>query len=190
MQSCHRMRLWWQPRPASTLTVALALPVSSPYPTRASSARSPLRPPSSPLLLQKEATGEGQHIELPLYDAMFGAMGAQAVILPEGADDARPHPVVARFYECSDGRWVNINAGYPRALIPMVTAFGHPEWADTLLDIDSLLSHPEDRQLWINTLEDMWRSRPALEWEADHGRSWSALHDVSHGRRVVGVRAV
>ncbi len=116
-------------------------------------------------LLQKEATGEGQHIELPLYDAMFGAMGAQAVILPEGADDARPHPVVARFYECSDGRWVNINAGYPRALVPMVTAFGHPEWADALLDIDSLLSHPEDRQLWINTLEDMWHSRPALEWE-------------------------
>ena len=116
-------------------------------------------------LLHREATGEGQRIELPLYDAMFGAMGAQAVILPEGADDARPHPVVARFYECSDGRWVNINAGYPRALIPMVTAFGHPEWADPLLDIDSLLSHPEDRQLWINTLEDMWRGRPALEWE-------------------------
>ena len=116
-------------------------------------------------LLQKEVTGEGQHIELSLYDAMFGAMGAQAVILPEGADDARPHPVVARFYECSDGRWVNINAGYPRALIPMVTAFGHPEWADPLLDIDGLLEHPEDRQIWIDTLEDIWHSRPALEWE-------------------------
>ena len=116
-------------------------------------------------LLQKETTGEGQRIDLPLYDAMFGAMGAQAVILPEGADDARPHPVVARFYECSDGRWVNINAGYPRALIPMVTAFGHPEWADLLLDIDGLLEHPEDRKIWIDTLEDIWHSRPALEWE-------------------------
>ena len=116
-------------------------------------------------LFHRESTGEGQRIELPLYDAMFGAMGAQAVILPEGADDARPHPVVARFYECSDGRWVNINAGYPRALIPMVTAFGHPEWADLLLDIDGLLEHPEDRQIWIDTLEDIWYSRPALEWE-------------------------
>ena len=116
-------------------------------------------------LLYREATGEGQRIDLPLYNAMFGAMGAQAVVLPEGADDAAPHPVIARFYECSDGRWVNINAGYPRALIPMVRAFGHPEWADPLLDTDSLRAHPEDRQLWIDTLEEIWHSRPALEWE-------------------------
>ena len=116
-------------------------------------------------LLHREATGEGQRVDLPLYDAMFGAMGAQVVVLPEGADDARPHPAVARFYECSDGRWVNINAGYPRALIPMVGAFGHPEWAEPLLDTDSLLAHPEDRQLWIDTLESTWRSRTAIEWE-------------------------
>ena len=116
-------------------------------------------------LLHREATGEGQRIDLPLYDAMFGAMGSQVVVLPEGADDAKPHPVIARFYECADGRWVNINAGYPRALIPMVRAFGHPEWADALLDTESLLAHPEDRQLWIDTLEEVWRSRPALEWE-------------------------
>ena len=116
-------------------------------------------------LFYREATGEGQRIDLPLYNAMFGAMGAQAVILPEGADDASPHPVVARFYECADGRWVNINAGYPRALTPMARAFGHPEWADLLLDTDSLRAHPEDRQLWIDTLEEIWRSRSALEWE-------------------------
>ena len=116
-------------------------------------------------LIHREATGEGQRIDLPLYDAMFGAMGSQAVVLPEGADDASPHPVVARFYECSDGRWVNINAGYPRALIPMVRAFGHPEWAEPLLDTESLRAHPEDRQLWISALEEVWRERSALEWE-------------------------
>ena len=116
-------------------------------------------------LLRREATDEGQRIDLPLYDAMFGAMGAQAVILPEGADDASPHPVVARFYECADGRWVNINAGYPRALIPMVNAFGRPEWAEPLLDTVSLRARPEDRQLWIRALEEMWSSRTALQWE-------------------------
>lgn len=116
-------------------------------------------------LLHRKGTGEAQRIDLPLYDAMFGAMGAQAVILPEGADDTSPHPVVARFYQCADGRWVNINAGYPRALIPMVRAFGHPEWAEPLLDADSLRARPEDRQLWIGALEEMWLSRPALEWE-------------------------
>ena len=116
-------------------------------------------------LLHREATGEGQRIDLPLFDAMFGAMGAQVVVLPPDADDAKPHPAVARFYECSDGRWVNINAGYPRALIPMVQAFGHPEWAEPLLDTDSLRAHPEDRRLWIDALAAIWRSRPALEWE-------------------------
>ena len=116
-------------------------------------------------LLHREATGRGQRIDIPLYNSMFGAMGSQVVVLPEGADDAKPHPVVARFYECGDGRWVNINAGYPRALIPMVRAFGHPEWAEALLDTESLLAHPEDRRLWIDTLEEVWRARPALEWE-------------------------
>ena len=116
-------------------------------------------------LLYRDATGNGQRIDLPLYDAMFGAMGSQVVVLPDGADDASPHPVIARFYECGDGRWVNINAAYPRALIPMVRAFGHPEWADPLLDTQSLLSHPEDRQLWIATLEEIWSTRTALEWE-------------------------
>ena len=116
-------------------------------------------------LLHREATGEGQNISLPLYDAMFAAMGAQAVVLPEGADDASPHPAVARFYECSDGRWVNINAGYPRALVPMVQAFGHPEWAEPLLNTESLEIHPEDCKIWADTLEHTWRSRPALEWE-------------------------
>ena len=116
-------------------------------------------------LLHREATGVGQRIDMSLYDALFGAMGAQVVVLPEGADDASPHPVVARFYECSDGRWINLNAGYPRALIPMVRAFGHPEWADPLLDTESLLAHPEDRQLWIATLEEVWSTRTALEWE-------------------------
>jgi crotonobetainyl-CoA:carnitine CoA-transferase CaiB-like acyl-CoA transferase len=116
-------------------------------------------------LLHREATGRGQRIDLPLYNAMFGAMGSQVVVLPDRADEAKPHPVIARFYECGDGRWVNINAGYPRALIPMVRAFGHPEWAAPLLDTESLLAHTEDRQLWIDTLEEVWRARTALEWE-------------------------
>lgn len=119
-------------------------------------------------LLHRELSGEGQRVSVPLYDAMFGAMGSQIVRLPH--DDEPPfappsHPVIARFYQCKDGRWLNINAGYERALRPMVEAFGHPEWAEPLLDTRSLLAHPEDRQLWIDELERVWRMRSALEWE-------------------------
>ena len=118
-------------------------------------------------LLYREAAGEGQHISVPLYDAMFGAMGAHLVRLPGETSPyvQQSHPVIARFYECSDGRWLNINAGYPRALKPMVEAFGYPEWAAPLLDVESLRAHPEDRQLWIDRIARVWKRRPALEWE-------------------------
>lgn len=118
-------------------------------------------------LLAREATGRGQRVVLPLYDAMFGAMGAHLTRLPDapGLYAQAGHPVVARFYECADGRWINLNAGYARALEPMVAAFGHPDWAAALLDTDSLLAHPEERALWIETLTAVWKTRPALEWE-------------------------
>ena len=118
-------------------------------------------------LLHREATGEGQRISIPLHDAMFGAMGAHLVRLPGETSPyvQQSHPVIARFYECADGRWLNINAGYPRALKPMVEAFGYPEWAQPLLDTESLCAHPEDRQLWIDRIVRIWKSRPALEWE-------------------------
>ena len=118
-------------------------------------------------LLRREVSGKGQRVSVPLHDAMFGAMGAHLVRLPgETGAYAQPgHPVIARFYECADGRWVNINAGYPRALEPMVAAFGHPEWAAPLLDTDSLLAHPEDRRLWIEQIARVWKTRTALEWE-------------------------
>ncbi len=118
-------------------------------------------------LLHREISGKGQRVSAPLHDAMFGAMGAHLVRLPgETGAYAQPgHPVIARFYECADGRWVNINAGYPRALQPMVAAFGHPEWAKPLLDTESLLAHPEDRRLWIDQIARIWKTRTALEWE-------------------------
>ncbi len=118
-------------------------------------------------LLHREVSGTGQRITLPLYDAMFGAMGSHLVHLPGDPPVPSPpsHPAIARFYECADGRWLNINAGYRRALEPMVRAFGHPEWAEPLLDTESLLAHPEDRRLWIDTITAIWKTRPALEWE-------------------------
>ena len=119
-------------------------------------------------LFHREMTGQGQRVTVPLYDAMFVAMGTSLVKIPEPPLEFEPpsHPVIARFYECKDGRWVNINGGYARALRPMVEAFGHPEWADALLDVEFLTKHPEDRKLWIAELEPIWRKRTALEWES------------------------
>lgn len=119
-------------------------------------------------LFHREMTGEGQTVTVPLFDAMFQAMGSNLVKLPDSLKklDPAPHPVIARFYECKDGRWLNLNAGYSRALTPMVEAFGHPEWADQLLDIESLAKHPEDRKLWVEEIDQIWKQRSALEWES------------------------
>lgn len=111
-------------------------------------------------------TKEGQRVTVPLYDAMFAAMGAALVTRPEVSSDGNaPSPAIRRFYRCGDDRWVNINATYERAFRPMLEALGHPEWHGPLTD-RRLLDDEHQIRRWDEKVASAWTTKPAFEWEA------------------------
>ncbi len=100
----------------------------------------------------RERDGVGQRIEVPLFDATFGAIGARGLRI----HDRTPSPPGAaitrwtRQFECKDGRWVQFHAGNTR-FGAFLEAAGAAGWADAE-DI-------EDR------IVELFRSRTAQEWE-------------------------
>jgi crotonobetainyl-CoA:carnitine CoA-transferase CaiB-like acyl-CoA transferase len=116
-------------------------------------------------LFHRARTGEGQKVTVPLYDSMFTAMGASLVERPDvPSGPATLSPVIERFYLCKDGRWVNINAGFERALRPLLDAAGHPEWYGPLTD-PVLRDDAELRREWSGRFASVWKERTAVEWE-------------------------
>lgn len=117
-------------------------------------------------LFHRARTGEGQDVTVPLYDAMFTAMGSAVVRRPDvEAGPGAISPAIARFYRCQDGRWINLNATYERSLRPILDVLGHPDWFGPLTD-DRLRQNREERDEWAARFAEPWLERPALEWES------------------------
>ena len=117
-------------------------------------------------LYHRERTGAGQSVLVPLYDAMFTAMGSAVVSRPDVESGPRAtSPAIARFYRCADGRWINLNAMYERSLRPILDVLGHPEWYGPLTDA-RLFDNLEEMEEWAARFAEPWLERPALEWEA------------------------
>lgn len=116
-------------------------------------------------LFHRERAGAGQDVSIPLYDAMFTAMGSALVRRPDiPAAPAPLSPAIGRFYRCGDGRWINLNAGYERSLRPILDVLGHPNWYAPLTG-DRLRVNVEEREEWAARFAEPWLDRPALEWE-------------------------
>ena len=164
-------------------------------------------------LFHRSRNGEGQAVTVPLYDAMFTAMGSAIVRRPEvPSGSGAVSPAIKRFYRCQDGRWINLNATYERSLRPILDVLGHPEWYDPLTD-QRLLQNLEEREEWAARFAEPWLDRPAIEWEdlmaeagvpltmcrtlqewmaTDHAWSSGAIIDLEDGEfgpmRQVGVQ--
>ena len=122
-------------------------------------------------LFHRARTGRGQHVTVPLYDAMYTAMGSALVRRPDIPATPGPlSPAIGRFYRCADGRWVNINAGYERALRPLLEALGHPEWYAALTD-PGLRTDEVTRGEWEARFAEPWRG--GQPWSGR--RSWPGL---------------
>ena len=157
------------PRPVCTSTAVLTAPkapASSPCLTRACLPPWSQRQPLPPRCFTGRRTGEVQNVVVPIYDAMFTAMGSTIVSRPDiPAGPAPLSPAIGRFYRCADGRWINLNASYERSLRPLLDAMGHPEWYDALTD-DRLRQNVEEREEWAARFREPWLERAALEWES------------------------
>lgn len=110
----------------------------------------------------------GQRIEVPLYDAMFTAMGRHLVQFHDiDLPDTRSQPrlPMQRQYQCADGRWVQNHGNYERFVHQFLAAAGNPEWGPAeVADFGKPLD-VETADLWARRFEETFKQRTALKWE-------------------------
>jgi crotonobetainyl-CoA:carnitine CoA-transferase CaiB-like acyl-CoA transferase len=78
---------------------------------------------------------------------------------------AFPRRVMARQYQCADGRWVQHHGMFERFAQRFLEVAGHPEWTEEAV---SYWGKPVDREtldMWQERLEGIFRQRTAQEWE-------------------------
>ena len=119
-------------------------------------------------LCARDRTGKGQRVEVPLYDAMFTAMGRHLVKFHDLEDPNtrnQPRLPMQRQYQCSDGRWVQNHGNYQRFVHQFLEASGNPVWgADALADFGKPLDL-ETADMWVQRFEETFRQRTSLEWQ-------------------------
>src|SRR5262245_17373329 len=119
-------------------------------------------------LIARERDGLGQHLEIPLFDAMFLAFGASALLVNGAAAGGRPADPWSGTYQCRDGAMVLLNLATPRFVRRFLEATNTLQtWtAKGYLEPDRLL---HDSALWTqhkHELSTLLRTRTAEEWDA------------------------
>ncbi len=120
-------------------------------------------------LIARDRDGLGQQIEMPLFNALFEAGAAGAVI-------ERPGPFkyadfALAWYRCADGRYIALASAWFRHLEWFVRAAGCEAWIDEgLVDYDRMMKDPGAVAEVKARLIELFSQRPAREWE-DLGRA-------------------
>ena len=144
----------WTYRPSSTDSNNTH-PVYTPIPIASSYAAFISAVTIAMALISRISYGLGQHIEVPLFDAMFPVIGSRVITLHD-----QPPPKSragnagwTRTFKCSDGRWLQYHSGNLR-FNDFLTAAGVDSWPST--------ESPSEYQ---HRMEDLFKSRPSAEWE-------------------------
>ncbi len=120
-------------------------------------------------LIARERDGLGQGIEVPLFDATFLAIGSTGLLVNGKPEGGRPDDPWAGIFRCADGRWIRLSLATFRFLERFVDAVGKPDWiAKGYVQRErpgALARGTELRERQQAELAEMFRSRPAAEWE-------------------------
>ena len=119
-------------------------------------------------LYARDSGRGGQRIEVPLYDAMFTAMGRHLVQFHDlDLPDTRSQPrlPMQRQYQCADGRWVQNHGNYERFVHQFLAAAGNPEWGPAAVADFGKPLDAETAALWVQRFAETFKQRTALEWE-------------------------
>lgn len=119
-------------------------------------------------LLRRHATGEGDYIDLSMYDALLA--WTPNVTGPVFAEDAHPEPKTMRsfggaamnnIYETSDGQFIVIGGSEVKFAENLLSALGHPE----LLSYAKIEPGPEQEPL-KRFFRDTFKSNTLAHWQA------------------------
>jgi crotonobetainyl-CoA:carnitine CoA-transferase CaiB-like acyl-CoA transferase len=120
-------------------------------------------------LIARQRDGLGQQVEVPLFDATFLAIGSTGLLVNGKPEGGRPDDPWAGIFPCADGRWIRLSLATFRFLERFVDAVGKPDWiAKGSVQRErpgSLARGTELRERQQVELADLFRSRPAAEWE-------------------------
>ena len=120
-------------------------------------------------LIARERDGLGQRIEVPLFDATFLAIGSTGLLVNGKPEGGRPDDPWAGIFRCADGRWIRLSLATFRFLERFVDAAGKPDWiAKGYVQRERpgpLARGTALRERQQAELADLFRSRPAAEWE-------------------------
>ena len=117
-------------------------------------------------LVWRQRGEPGQHIEIPLFHAMFTAIGpAGAYVTAKGLHEPTPIDVNGSgTYRCGDGRYIQFDPSNHRFLTWFAQAAGISDWGPDLLDIKRLRD-PEVNARLHARLAELFLTRPAEHWE-------------------------
>lgn len=109
-------------------------------------------------LTERHRSGRGQHVSVPLFDAVFEAIGdAGAYVTARGLSPQRPLAQLGSgTYACADGRHVQFNpiGATSRFVTWFLQAAGRPEWTADAAE-----------EVLRSRLTELFATRTAQEWE-------------------------
>jgi crotonobetainyl-CoA:carnitine CoA-transferase CaiB-like acyl-CoA transferase len=128
-------------------------------------------------LIARQRSGKGQHVNVPLFDAMFTLIGHSGAYLnargwrsPSGI-----HGRGAGCYRCSDGQYVQFDTSSPRHLTWFAREAGVTvDWGPELLDLDRN-ANPEVNERLHARLRALFLTKSAAEWEEIGNRAGAAI---------------
>jgi crotonobetainyl-CoA:carnitine CoA-transferase CaiB-like acyl-CoA transferase len=117
-------------------------------------------------LLARERDGRGQRVEVPLFDAMFAAIGAHGLFVDGAPGGGRPDDYWTGIFECADRRWIQVSAATPRFRARLAAALHLTDWEkDGYFDVSRLSSDASLRSELARRQAALFATRSAQAWE-------------------------
>ncbi|MEZ4502981.1 MAG: CoA transferase [Dehalococcoidia bacterium] len=118
-------------------------------------------------LNERERSGLGQRIEVPLFDAMFAPMGGRAMIVHRPfTPQSRGGGLWSGPFRCRDGRWIYFSAAGNQNFREFIEAAGIADWdREGLTDRERLGREPDLAAEQARRMRALFETRTAQEWE-------------------------